>query len=51
LSKKTSGVKIRLQKEMKQNSSVPTWVIVRTNRQVRTHPKRRPWRRRKLKVK
>ncbi|HEY4673182.1 MAG: 50S ribosomal protein L39e [Thaumarchaeota archaeon] len=51
MSKKTSGVKIRLEKQRKQNSSVPTWVIVRTNRQVRTHPKRRAWRRTKLKVK
>lgn len=51
MSKKTSGIKTRLEKARKQNSSVPTWVIVRTNREVRTHPGRRAWRRTKLKVK
>ena len=51
MSKKTSGIKTRLEKARKQNASVPTWVIVKTNRSVRTHPKRRAWRRRKLKVK
>jgi large subunit ribosomal protein L39e len=51
MSKKTSGVKTRLMKRTKQNIPVPTWVILRTNRRVRTHPKRRMWRRTKLKVK
>ncbi len=50
-SRKTSGVKIRLLKQVKQNFSVPTWVIVRTKRRVRTHPKKRNWRKSKLKVK
>lgn len=51
MSKKTSGVKTRLLKKGKQNAPVPTWVILKTNRNVRTHPKRRAWRRTKLEVK
>ncbi|MEM3450971.1 MAG: 50S ribosomal protein L39e [Nitrososphaerales archaeon] len=47
---KPSGLKKRLIKKMKQNSSVPAWVIIRTKRNVRTNPKRRMWRRKKLKV-
>jgi len=45
MSKITKGVKLRLAKAAKQNSRVPVWVILRTNRRVRTHPKRRHWRR------
>jgi large subunit ribosomal protein L39e len=40
--------KNRLMKATKETKSVPTWVIVKTNRQVRTTPKQRNWRRRKL---
>jgi large subunit ribosomal protein L39e len=47
---KTSGEKKRLTKARRTNKPVPTWVIVRTNRRVRTTPKRRHWRSRKLKV-
>lgn len=47
---KTSGVKIRLTKALKQNSAVPTWVVIRTKRKVRTNPAKRNWRRNKLKV-
>ncbi|MHA1115055.1 MAG: 50S ribosomal protein L39e [Candidatus Heimdallarchaeum aukensis] len=36
--------KLRYAKSMKTNSSVPSWIVVRTNRRVRTHPKRRSWR-------
>ncbi|MCZ6647957.1 MAG: 50S ribosomal protein L39e [Thaumarchaeota archaeon] len=51
MSKNSSGVKGRLMKKRTQNYAVPTWVIVRTRRAVRTHAKRRFWRRSKLKVK
>jgi len=47
---KPSGLKIRLISKLKENSAVPTWVIVKTKRKVRTHPQRRHWRRSKLKV-
>ncbi len=40
--------KNRLTKAGKQARSPPTWVIVRTNRKVRSTPKRRNWRQRKL---
>lgn len=43
--------KNRLTKAGRQSRSPPTWVIVRTNRKVRTNPKRRQWRRRKLNLK
>ncbi|WOV92866.1 MAG: 50S ribosomal protein L39e [Candidatus Nitrosoabyssus spongiisocia] len=41
---KTSARKIRLLKKIRQTSPVPTWVILRTKRRVRTNPKRRAWR-------
>ncbi|MCP8307794.1 MAG: 50S ribosomal protein L39e [archaeon] len=47
---KTSGLKKRLVKKARQNSPVPAWVVVKTKRKVRTNPKRRMWRRRKLKA-
>ncbi|MDY6865154.1 MAG: 50S ribosomal protein L39e [Halobacteriota archaeon] len=48
VSKKTKGKKLRLAKAGKQNRRLPVWVIARTNRSVRTHPKRRHWRRNNL---
>ncbi|HXW37053.1 MAG TPA: hypothetical protein VEJ36_04020 [Nitrososphaerales archaeon] len=45
---KDSAKKNRLTKATRQTKSVPTWVIVRTNRHVRTNPKQRKWRQRKL---
>jgi large subunit ribosomal protein L39e len=48
---KDTSKKNRLLKAGRQAQSVPTWVIVRTNRTVRSNPKRRPWRQRKLKLK
>ena len=42
--RKSSPRKIRLIKKTKQTSPVPAWVILRTNRTVRTNPKRRAWR-------
>jgi large subunit ribosomal protein L39e len=50
MGKKTIGKKIRLAKANKQNRRVPAWIMVKTNRRVSTHPKRRHWRRTNLKV-
>ncbi len=41
--------KLRLAKANKQKQAVPTWVMVKTFGRVRTHPKRRRWRRAKIK--
>jgi len=49
-SRKTSGVKKKLIKKTRQAKPVPAWAVVRTNRNVRTNPKRRSWRRTKLKI-
>jgi len=46
IGKNTRGRKLRLCKANKQNRRVPAWIIVKTNRRVMTHPKRRNWRRR-----
>ncbi len=48
---KDTSKKNRLPKAGKQAKSVPTWVIVRTDRHVRSNPKHRNWRQRKLKLK
>ncbi|MHC1579747.1 MAG: 50S ribosomal protein L39e [Candidatus Alkanophagales archaeon] len=50
MGKKVLGRKLKLAKALKQNRRVPAWVIIRTNRRVVTHPKRRHWRRTKLKL-
>ena len=50
MSKVTLSRKIRLTKAMRQNRPVPIWVIGKTMGRVRSHPKRRHWRRSKLKV-
>jgi len=42
--RKSSPRKIRLLKKIKQTSAVPAWIILKTNRSVRTNPKRRAWR-------
>jgi large subunit ribosomal protein L39e len=47
---KDKGKKNRLRKAMRRGRSVPTWVIARTNRKVRSNPKNRNWRQRKLKI-
>ncbi|MFQ5920512.1 MAG: 50S ribosomal protein L39e [Nitrososphaerales archaeon] len=49
-SRKPTGRKNRLYKKIKQNSSVPAWVIVRTNRKLRRNPKQRQWRRTDVEV-
>ena len=41
--------KLRLAKKGNSNNTVPTWVVMRTNRQVTTHPKKRRWRSQKIK--
>jgi large subunit ribosomal protein L39e len=41
---KSAPRKIRLMKKLKQSSPVPTWIVVRTKRKVRSNPKRRQWR-------
>lgn len=48
---KDTSKKNRLIRATKQAKSVPTWVIVKTNRKVRSNPKRRNWRQRKLGLK
>ncbi|MBS7659485.1 MAG: 50S ribosomal protein L39e [Candidatus Bathyarchaeia archaeon] len=47
---KPTAKKRRLAKAGKQNRAVPAWVIVRTAGRFRTHPKRRHWRRSKIKA-
>lgn len=47
--RKPLGKKLRLLKAVKQNRRVPAWVMMRTNRQFLRHPKRRNWRRSRLK--
>ena len=47
---KPTAKKRRLAKAGKQKKAVPTWVIARTGGHVRTNPKRRQWRRRKIKA-
>lgn len=46
---KPLGRKLRLMKATKRNRRVPAWVIQRTNRRFLRHPKRRLWRRGRLK--
>lgn len=41
--------KLRLAKALKQNRRVPIWVIAKTKRRVRTHPRRHSWKASKLK--
>ncbi|MFX1514979.1 MAG: 50S ribosomal protein L39e [Promethearchaeota archaeon] len=41
--------KLRLAKKGASNSTVPTWVIMKTSRKVTTHPKKRRWRSSKIK--
>lgn len=45
MSKKSKGKKKRLAKKLNQNQRIPAWVMMRTNRDVTNHPKRRNWRR------
>jgi len=45
MGKKSKAKKKRLAKLEKQNSRVPAWVIVKTDRDMIRNPKRRNWRR------
>jgi large subunit ribosomal protein L39e len=45
MSKKSKAKKKRLAKLDKQNSRVPSWVMLKTDREVQRNPKRRHWRR------
>jgi large subunit ribosomal protein L39e len=45
MGKKSKAKKKRLGKLESQNSRVPAWVIVKTDRDVMRNPKRRNWRR------
>lgn len=47
--KKTHAKKTRLLRSVKANRRVPGWVMIRTNRRFTTHPKRRSWRKSKVK--
>ena len=48
-SKKPLAKKLRLMKAEKSNRRVPAWIMIRTNRKFTAHPKRRNWRRNRLK--
>ncbi len=47
---KPTAKKRRLSKAGKEKKAVPTWVIARTSGKVRTNPKRRQWRSRKIRA-
>jgi large subunit ribosomal protein L39e len=47
---KPTAKKRRLAKAGKEKKAVPTWVIARTSGKVRTNPKRRQWRSRKIRA-
>ena len=48
--RKSLARKIRLFRAVKGNRRVPAWVIQRTKRNFVRHPKKRSWRRNKLKA-
>lgn len=48
---KDTSKKNRLLKEGRRGRSVPTWIIAKTNRRVRSNPQKRSWRQRKLRLK
>lgn len=45
MGKKSKSKKKRLAKLDRQNSRIPAWVMVKTDRDVTRNPKRRNWRR------
>ena len=47
---KHTARKRRLAKAGRQKSSVPMWIVAKTMGRFRSHPKRKPWRRTKLKI-
>ncbi|MFP4590342.1 MAG: 50S ribosomal protein L39e [Halobacteriales archaeon] len=48
MGKTTKAQKKRLAKRTRQNTRVPAWVVMKTNREVQRNPKRRSWRRHDL---
>lgn len=46
---RTLALKKRLARAAKRSWPVPAWVIVKTNRKVRTHARRRHWRTSRIK--
>lgn len=48
--KKPVAKKIRLAKANTESQPVPAWVVAKTRGHVRTNPKRRNWRHRKIKA-
>ena len=48
--RKSSARKIRLIKKTNHARAVPSWVILKTKRAVRTNPKARQWRRTDVEV-
>ncbi|MFB6186375.1 MAG: 50S ribosomal protein L39e [Halobacteriaceae archaeon] len=48
MGKKSKSKKKRLGKKERQNTRIPGWVIMKTNREVQRNPKRRSWRRQDL---
>jgi len=48
--RKSGARKTRLMKKIKQQSSVPAWIIMKTKKKVRTNPKQRAWRRTDVEV-
>lgn len=47
---KPHAKKLRMAKRAKENRPIPTWVVIKTGRKVRTSPKQRRWRQTKMKV-
>jgi len=47
---KPTAKKLRLAKAGKEKKPVPTWVIAKTGGRVRSNPKRRRWRTRKIRA-
>lgn len=47
---KPTAKKRKLAKANNISQPVPTWVVAKTRGHVRTNPKRRSWRRRKIKI-
>ena len=48
-SKKPLAKKLRMLRAEKSNRRVPAWIMIRTSRRFTAHPKRRNWRRNRLK--
>jgi large subunit ribosomal protein L39e len=49
-SKKPLAKKLRLLRAEKSNRRVPAWIMIRTSQRFTQHPKRRSWRRSRIKM-